>query len=87
VHAFVASIFDTPQADLALGKTACDLSNVVLQAANHHVIEMALEQNYLVGNCDNGYSCVYWNTVSWRTPTMSSTHPKLVMLCSRSRQR
>jgi hypothetical protein len=30
---------------------------------------MALEQNYLVGNCDNGYSCVYWNTISWRTPT------------------
>ena len=32
-------------------------------------IEMALEQNYLVGNCDNGYSCVYWNTISWRNPT------------------
>src|SRR5687767_11775794 len=32
-------------------------------------IEMALEQNYLVGNCDNGYRCVYWNTISWRTPT------------------
>ena len=32
-------------------------------------IEMALEQNYLVGNCDNGYSCVYLNTISWRTPT------------------
>ena len=29
-------------------------------------LEMALEQNYLVGNCDNGYSCVYWNTISWR---------------------
>jgi hypothetical protein len=32
-------------------------------------LEMAMEQNYLVGNCDNGYSCVYWNTISWRTPT------------------
>ena len=32
-------------------------------------LELALEQNYLVGNCDNGYSCVYWNTISWRTPT------------------
>ena len=32
-------------------------------------IEMALEQNYLVGNCDNGYSCVYWNTIAWRTAT------------------
>jgi hypothetical protein len=32
-------------------------------------LELALEQNYLVGNCDNGYSCVYWNTISWRTAT------------------
>ena len=32
-------------------------------------LELALEQNYLVGNCDNGYSCVYWNTIAWRTPT------------------
>ena len=32
-------------------------------------LELALEPNYLVGNCDNGYSCVYMNTLSWRTPT------------------
>ena len=32
-------------------------------------LELALEPNYLVGNCDNGYSCVYRNTISWRTPT------------------
>ncbi len=32
-------------------------------------LELALEQNYMSGNCDNGYSCVYWNTISWRTPT------------------
>src|SRR6185436_4875677 len=44
-------------------------------------IEMALEQNYLVGNCDNGYSCVYWNTISWRTPTMPlpmEVNPRIV---------
>jgi hypothetical protein len=44
-------------------------------------IEMALEQNYLVGNCDNGYSCVYWNTISWRTPTTPlpmEVNPRLV---------
>ena len=22
-----------------------------------------------MGNCDNGYSCAYMNTLSWRTPT------------------
>jgi hypothetical protein len=32
-------------------------------------LELAIESNYIVGNCDNGYSCVYQNTFSWRTPT------------------
>jgi hypothetical protein len=32
-------------------------------------LELATEQSYQVGNCDNGYSCVYMNTLSWRTPT------------------
>src|SRR5262245_49165162 len=32
-------------------------------------LELALEPNYIVGNCENGYSCVYSNTFSWRTPT------------------
>src|SRR4029453_3118143 len=27
-------------------------------------LEIGLEPNYLVGNCDNGYSCVYINTLS-----------------------
>jgi hypothetical protein len=33
-------------------------------------LELALEPNYTVGNCDNGYSCVYVNSTSWRSPTM-----------------
>jgi hypothetical protein len=33
-------------------------------------LELCLEPSYVVGNCDNGYSCVYINTLSWRTPTM-----------------
>jgi hypothetical protein len=32
-------------------------------------LEIALENSFVVGNCDNGYSCVYTNTISWRTPT------------------
>ena len=24
---------------------------------------------FMIGNCDNGYSCAYSNTISWRTPT------------------
>lgn len=32
-------------------------------------LELAIDINYLVGNCENGYSCAYLNTVAWRTPT------------------
>ncbi len=32
-------------------------------------IELSVDRDDLVGNCDNGYSCVYVNTLSWRTPT------------------
>ena len=32
----------------------------------------ASSPTYLVGNCDAGYSCVYMNTISWRTPTSRS---------------
>ncbi len=31
-------------------------------------LQLALEPSYLTGNCDNGYSCVYQNTFSWRAP-------------------
>lgn len=32
-------------------------------------LEIALEPNFLVGNCETGYSCTYMNTFSWRNPT------------------
>jgi hypothetical protein len=38
-------------------------------------LELALEPNYIVGNCDVGYSCVYQNTFSWRTPTARPAMP------------
>lgn len=33
-------------------------------------LELGLEDNRLVGNCDSGYSCAYSNTVSWSSPNM-----------------
>ena len=33
-----------------------------------------MEQTYLIGNCDNGYSCVYTNSISWRSPTTPNPH-------------
>jgi hypothetical protein len=32
-------------------------------------LEIGLEENYLAGGCDSGYSCAYTNTISWRGPT------------------
>ena len=37
--------------------------------------------NYLAGNCENGYSCVYLNTLSWSSPTTplpTENNPRLV---------
>src|SRR5262245_18571476 len=57
----------TEGADVEAGTTVDQIAARVLGKDTPLLsIEMALEQNYLVGNCDNGYSCVYWNTVSWR---------------------
>jgi hypothetical protein len=42
---------------------------------------MAMEQTFLIGNCDNGYSCVYTNSISWRTatdPNPMETNPRVV---------
>ena len=30
-------------------------------------LEIGLEEPYLAGGCDSGYSCAYTNTISWRT--------------------
>ncbi len=44
-------------------------------------LEIALEANYMTGNCDNGYACVYQSAMSWKTPTMpqpGETNPRVV---------
>jgi len=32
-------------------------------------LELGLEEPFLAGGCDSGYSCAYTNTLSWRGPT------------------
>jgi hypothetical protein len=32
-------------------------------------IELTVDPGFLVGNCENGYSCVYTSSLSWRTAT------------------
>ena len=44
-------------------------------------LELSVDLNFLVGNCDNGYSCVYMNTLSWRTattPVPTEANPRVV---------
>jgi uncharacterized protein DUF1552 len=44
-------------------------------------LELALDLNYLAGNCENGYACVYMNTLSWSSPTTplpTENNPRVV---------
>jgi hypothetical protein len=59
------------------------------QAAAQHLgretalpsLELGLDLNYLAGNCENGYACVYMNTLSWSSPTTplpTENNPRVV---------
>jgi hypothetical protein len=37
-------------------------------------IELTLESNFQVGNCEAGYSCAYLNSTSWRAPNAPLPH-------------
>jgi hypothetical protein len=44
-------------------------------------LELAMDLLSLVGQCDNGYACVYQNNLSWSSPTTplpAEAHPRLV---------
>ncbi len=77
VHARAASCFLSGQAarrtegaDIELGKTLDQFAaDVIGKDTQLSSLELALESSF-VGNCDQGYSCAYVNTFSWRAPTM-----------------
>jgi hypothetical protein len=44
-------------------------------------LELAMDLLETVGQCDNGYACVYQNNLSWSTPTTplpAEAHPRIV---------
>ena len=44
-------------------------------------LELALDHDYLVGNCDGGYSCAYISSLSWSSPTTplpAENNPRVV---------
>jgi len=72
----------TEGADVRAGTTVDQLAAQELgKDTRLRSLEMAMEQVYLIGNCDNGYSCAYTNSISWRTPTDPNpmeTNPRIV---------
>jgi hypothetical protein len=72
----------TEGADVQAGTTVDQIAAKELCKDNQLTsLELALEPNYMVGNCNDGYSCVYMNTFVWRTPTMPlpmENNPRLV---------
>ncbi len=44
-------------------------------------LELAIDLNFLAGQCENSYSCVYLNTLAWRSPTSplpTENNPRIV---------
>lgn len=60
----------TEGADIRAGVSA---DQIAARALGQHTelasLELGLEQPFLAGGCDSGYSCAYTNTLSWRGPT------------------
>jgi hypothetical protein len=65
------------------------LGTTVDQIAAQHIgqetqlpsLELAMDLLQLAGQCDNGYSCVYQNNLSWSSPTTplpAEAHPRIV---------
>jgi len=65
------------------------LGTTVDQIAARHIgqetqlpsLEMSMDLMQTVGQCDNGYACVYQNNLSWSSPTTplpSEAHPRIV---------
>src|SRR5712671_4854408 len=65
------------------------LGTTVDQIAAQHIgqqtqlpsLELAMDLMQTVGQCDNGYACVYQNNLSWSSPTTplpAEAHPRIV---------
>ena len=72
----------TESTDYYLGTTADQLAaKQIGQATSLPSLELAMDMIETVGQCDNGYACVYQNNLSWSSPTTplpSEAHPRLV---------
>lgn len=72
----------TESADYYLGTTVDQIAARQLGANTQMPsLELSMDLMATVGQCDNGYACVYQNNLSWSSPTNplpSEAHPRLV---------
>jgi hypothetical protein len=65
----------TEGADITAAKTIDQYAADKLGADTQvRSLELTTESSFIVGNCENGYSCAYLNSTSWRTPTQPNPH-------------
>ncbi len=72
----------TESSDFYLGTTADQIAaQQIGQETQLPSLELAMDMLQTVGQCDNGYACVYQNNLSWSSPTTplpAEAHPRLV---------
>ena len=72
----------TESSDYHLGTTADQLAaKQIGQDTQLLSLELSMDLDPLAGVCNNGYACVYQNSLSWSSPTTplpSEAHPRIV---------
>jgi hypothetical protein len=72
----------TESSDYYLGTTVDQIAAMQMgQETQLPSLELAMDLMEVVGQCDNGYACVYQNNLSWSSPTTplpSEAHPRVV---------
>jgi uncharacterized protein DUF1552 len=67
----------TEGADITAGKTIDQYAADKLGADTPlRSLELTTESSFMVGNCENGYSCAYLNSTSWRTANTPLPHER-----------
>ena len=72
----------TESSDFYLGTTVDQIAAQQLgRETQLPSLELAMDMMQTVGQCDNGYACVYQNNLSWASPTTplpAEAHPRMV---------
>jgi hypothetical protein len=72
----------TESSDYYLGTTVDQIAAKQMgQETQLPSLELSMDLMEVVGQCDNGYACVYQNNLSWSSPTTplpSEAHPRVV---------